>query len=39
VDPLAADVRSALQRWANHIEGLVSGTPAGKVVRGRFGRR
>jgi integrase len=33
----AAEKRHALQRWANHVEGLVSGKPAG-VVPIRIGR-
>src|SRR6266446_257347 len=39
VDPLADDVRSALQRWANHVEGLISGTPAEDKVRRLPARR
>ena len=34
----AAEKRQALQRWADHIDEVVSGKPAGKVVRTRFGR-
>jgi integrase len=35
----AAEKRDALQRWANHVEGLVSGKPAAdKVVQIRIGR-
>ena len=29
----ATEVRDALQRWADYVEALVSGKPAGKVVR------
>ena len=31
--------RDALQRWADHIEAVVSGKPAGKVVRLRGSRK
>jgi hypothetical protein len=32
---MPAEKREALQRWANHVEGLISGTAADeKVVRG-----
>jgi integrase len=31
-DPLTDEVRSALERWASHVEMLVTGTPAAKVV-------
>ena len=34
----AAEKRDALQRWANHVDDVVSGKPAGKIVRGQFGR-
>jgi integrase len=37
VDPLADEVRSALQRWADHVEALISGKPA-KVVKLRASR-
>jgi len=33
----AAEKRDALQRWANHVEGLVGGKPA-EVVPLRIGR-
>jgi integrase len=38
VDPLADEVRSALQRWADHVEQLLSGKPATKVVKLRAPR-
>jgi integrase len=34
----AAEGRTALQRWADHIDDVVSGKPTGKVVQARFGR-
>jgi integrase len=34
----AAEKREALQRWADYIDDVVSGKPAGKVVQARFGR-
>jgi hypothetical protein len=35
----AAEQRAALERWAAHVEGLVSGAPAGVVpIRHRRGR-
>jgi integrase len=34
----AAEKRDALQRWADHVDAIVRGAPAAKVVRGRFGR-
>jgi integrase len=34
----ASEKRDALQRWADHVDTIVHGAPAGKVVRGRFGR-
>jgi len=34
----AAEKRDALQRWADHVDQIVSGTPAEKVVRGRLVR-
>jgi hypothetical protein len=34
----ADEKREALQRWADHIDEVVNGKPAGKVVRARFGR-
>jgi hypothetical protein len=37
VDPLADEVRGALERWADYVEALVSGKPA-KVVKLRAKR-
>jgi integrase len=34
----AAEKRHALQAWADHVDAIVRGAPAEKVVRGRFGR-
>jgi integrase len=34
----AAEKRDALQRWADHVDAVVRGEPAGKVVKARFGR-
>jgi integrase len=34
----AAERRTALQRWADHLDEVVSDKPADKIVRGRFGR-
>jgi hypothetical protein len=34
----AAEKRDALQAWADHVDAVVRGEPAGKVVKGRFGR-
>jgi integrase len=34
----ATEKRDALQRWADHIDAVVRGEPAGKVVKARFGR-
>jgi integrase len=34
----AAEKRDALQRWADHVDQIVSGRPAERVVRGKFGR-
>jgi integrase len=33
----AVGKRDALQRWADHIDFVVTGKPVGKIVRGRFG--
>jgi len=36
-DPMTDEVRAALERWASHIEGIISGKAAAKVLplRGR----
>jgi hypothetical protein len=32
------EMRDALQRWADHVDEIVHGKPAGKVVRANFER-
>jgi integrase len=35
----ATEKRDALQRWADHVDDLVKGKPAAKVIKPKFGRR
>jgi integrase len=33
------EMRAALEKWAEHVDELVNGKPAAKVIKGKFGRR